>query len=127
MSRHGAVRFIQAVLGKDSLSAREREIVAHTYRTLRNVKLPGGSSIPRADAHPGREAAALESVLADVARVRSVLRSRAARLLYTLGGRHDPAVLSQVEAYEDAAAELEDLLTASDRGPTAGYGSAANS
>ena len=51
--------------------------------------------------------------------VRAVLQSRADRLRYWLNGRADRAILAQIEAYEDAVAELGELLTRHAREPRA--------
>jgi len=56
-------------------------------------------------------------LVADVARVRDVLLSRADRLRYVLNGRTDLTILAQVESYEDAAAEMTELLARYDRDP----------
>jgi len=113
MDSRGLVRSIQPEQCEDSLSEREWDIMAPADQAPRNGDIADVPSTLRADARPARKAAPREITLADVARVRGVLRARAARLRYTLGGRNDPAVLCQIEAYEDAAAEVEDLLTAS--------------
>jgi hypothetical protein len=63
-----------------------------------------------------------DALLADVARARTVLQRRADRLRYVLNGA-DRAVLPQIEAYEDAAAELAELLRRHDCAGDAGTGS----
>jgi hypothetical protein len=57
-----------------------------------------------------------DALLADVVRARMVLQLRADRLRYALNRGADRALLSQIEAYEDAAAELAELLSRYDRG-----------
>jgi hypothetical protein len=57
-----------------------------------------------------------DALLADVARARMALQLRADRLRYVLNGGADRAALSQIEAYEDAAAELAELLSRYDHG-----------
>jgi hypothetical protein len=58
--------------------------------------------------------AARDALLADVARVRDVLLSRADRLRYLLDRHTDRTILAQVEAYEDAAAEMTEPLASHD-------------
>lgn len=66
---------------------------------------------------PAYRVAARNALVADVARVRDVLLSRADRLRYVLNGRTDLTILAQVESYEDAAAEMTELLARYDRDP----------
>jgi hypothetical protein len=66
---------------------------------------------------PACRVAERNALVADVARVRDVLLSRADRLRYVLNGRTDPTMLAQVESYEDAAAEMSELLARYDRDP----------
>jgi hypothetical protein len=59
----------------------------------------------------------VRGVLADLVEVRDAIQSRADRLRYLLAGRTNRFILAQVEAYEDAAAELTEILARYDPRP----------
>ena len=58
-----------------------------------------------------------KALFADLVGVRETLQSRADRLRYLLNGRTSPFMLAQLEAYDDASAELSELLARYDPDP----------